>query len=180
MPIRDIPQPRTPDTGAAPSDTALLAECDVATYRASGPGGQHRNKVESAVRLRHRPTGVTVIAEESRSQAENRVRALRRLRRALALRVRHPLEAEGAPAAVQAAIDRAGRLRIGQRDVRYLPAAAAVLDLLQALEGSVSAVAERLGLTTGNVSTFLTDDEDVYVEANRIRAAFHLKPLRRN
>jgi hypothetical protein len=175
--VRDVPPPKvTVDE----SDAELLAQCDVATYRASGPGGQHRNKVESAVRLRHRPTGVTVIAEESRSQAENRSRAVKRLRRALALRVRRPVIEEGVPAAVQAALDRAGRLRLGQRDVRYLPAAAAVLDLLVALQGSVSAVAERLGLTTGNLSSFITGDEDIYVEANRIREGFGLKPLRRD
>src|SRR3972149_4052881 len=125
------------------SDAALLAECEVDTYRASGPGGQKRNKVESAVRLRHRPSGISVIAEESRSQAENRARALRRLRKALALRVRHPVAAEGVPEAVRACLDREGRLRVGRRDRRYLPTAAAVLDVLVALEGSGSAAAPR-------------------------------------
>ncbi|HRC56200.1 MAG TPA: peptide chain release factor-like protein, partial [Kofleriaceae bacterium] len=52
------------------TDNALLAQCEVDRYRASGPGGQHRNKTESAVRIRHLPTGVSAIAEESRSQAE--------------------------------------------------------------------------------------------------------------
>jgi hypothetical protein len=160
------------------TDAALLAECEVDAYRSSGPGGQHRNKVESAVRLRHRPTGLSVIAEESRSQAENRARALRRLRKALALRVRHPIQPEGVPEAVRACVGRDGRLRVGRRDARYLPACAAVLDVLQALGGSVSATAGRLGVTTGNLSSFLTADEDLLAEANRIRAAFGLKPLR--
>src|SRR5205823_9742901 len=66
----------------------LLAQCAVDTYRASGPGGQKRNKTSSAVRLRHPPSGLIVIAEESRSQHENRERALRRLRRALFLKLR--------------------------------------------------------------------------------------------
>src|SRR3989304_1767634 len=100
------------------SDAALLAECEVDTYRASGPGGQNRNKVETAVRLRHKPTGLSVIAEESRSQAENRARALRRLRKAIALRVRRPVDVEGVPEAARACIDGAGRLRAGQRDRR--------------------------------------------------------------
>jgi len=54
------------------TDERLLAQCEVDTYRASGPGGQKRNKTSSAVRLRHPPTGLIVIAEESRSQHENR------------------------------------------------------------------------------------------------------------
>src|SRR5258708_38251113 len=73
------------------SDGRLLAQCEVDTYRASGPGGQKRNKTSSAVRIRHPPSGLIVIAEESRSQHENRARALRRLRQALFLKIRDEL-----------------------------------------------------------------------------------------
>src|SRR5216117_2250935 len=76
------------------TDSQLLAQCEVDTYRASGPGGQKRNKTSSAVRLRHPPSGLIVIAEESRSQHENRARALRRMRQALYLKVRDDLPAE--------------------------------------------------------------------------------------
>jgi hypothetical protein len=162
-----------------PDDAILLADCDVDTYRASGPGGQKRNKTESAVRLRHRPSGLSVIAEESRSQAENRARALKRLREALALRLRQPAP-EGVPPAVAACIDVRGRLAVGRRDARYLPAAASVLDVLVALEGSISETAGRLGITTANLSSFLTADDALRAEANRIRAALKLKPLRRD
>jgi len=65
-------------------EAALLAECDEAFFTAGGPGGQHRNKTESGVRLTHRPTGVTVSATERRSQAQNRGEALARLRERLA------------------------------------------------------------------------------------------------
>src|SRR6202048_4856332 len=83
------------------SDSQLLAQCEVDTYRASGPGGQKRNKTSSAVRLRHLPSGLIVIAEESRSQHENRARALRRLRQALYVKLRDELSAEAlAPAAL--------------------------------------------------------------------------------
>src|SRR5947208_17010528 len=76
------------------TDAQLLTQCEVDTYRASGPGGQKRNKTSSAVRIRHLPSGMIVIAEESRSQHENRARALRRLRQALFLQLREELAAE--------------------------------------------------------------------------------------
>lgn len=63
---------------------ALLAECDEEFFVAGGPGGQHRNKTASGVRLLHRPTGVLVTATERRSQAQNRTEALSRLRERLA------------------------------------------------------------------------------------------------
>ena len=162
-----------------PDDATLLAECDVDTYRASGPGGQKRNKTESAVRLRHRPSGLSVIAEESRSQHENRARALKRLRQMLALRLRQAVSPDGVPEAINACIDKKGRLDVGRRDARYLPAAAAVLDVLVALNGSLGDTARRLGVTTGNLSDFVTSDDDLMLEANRIRASLGLRPLRR-
>src|SRR5436189_5356085 len=76
------------------TDAQLLDQCEVDTYRASGPGGQKRNKTSSAVRLRHPPSGLIVIAEESRSQHENRGRALRRMRQARYLKVRDELPEE--------------------------------------------------------------------------------------
>lgn len=65
------------------SDEELLAECRVETFAAGGPGGQHQNRTESAVRLVHVPSGIRVVAREERSQHRNRVRALERLREAL-------------------------------------------------------------------------------------------------
>jgi protein subunit release factor A len=57
----------------------LEREVEVETYRASGPGGQHRNVTESAVRLVHLPSGVRVVAADSRSQHQNRETAFARL-----------------------------------------------------------------------------------------------------
>jgi protein subunit release factor B len=68
----------------------LKAQCDVETYRASGPGGQHRNKTESAVRMTHRPTGIVRVATEHRSQLLNRKLALERIWLALEARRRKP------------------------------------------------------------------------------------------
>src|SRR5216110_3547482 len=111
------------------TDAQLLAQCAVDTYRASGPGGQKRNKTSSAVRIRHLPSGLIVIAEESRSQHENRARALRRLRQALYLKWRNEMPAEAltaetitAQADYQEARGTNGRLELSRKDARFWPA----------------------------------------------------------
>src|SRR5512137_1494461 len=65
-------------------DEALAAECREEFLVAGGPGGQHRNKTASGVRLLHLPTGIAVTATERRSQAQNRAVAVERLRARLA------------------------------------------------------------------------------------------------
>jgi protein subunit release factor B len=65
------------------SDEELLNECEVETMRSGGAGGQHVNKTDSAVRLRHIPTGITVRSEQSRSQHRNKDTALYILRKKL-------------------------------------------------------------------------------------------------
>ena len=62
------------------SDEALLGECEVDTFRSGGPGGQHVNKTESAVRLTHLPTGLVVTSRAGRSQHRNKADCLRKLR----------------------------------------------------------------------------------------------------
>jgi peptide chain release factor 2 len=62
------------------SDEDLLRECEVETFRSSGPGGQHVNKTESAVRLRHKASGVVVTSQEERSQHRNKQLCLEKLR----------------------------------------------------------------------------------------------------
>ena len=62
------------------SDAELLRECELDTFRANGPGGQHVNKTESAVRLRHSPSGVVVTSQEERSQHRNKAICLQKLR----------------------------------------------------------------------------------------------------
>jgi hypothetical protein len=166
-------QPRPPrETWAALSDAELLAQCEVDTYRASGPGGQKRNKTSSAVRLRHAPSGLIVIAEESRSQHENKAKALNRLRRAIYLHLRD----DPGGAAVPLTAD--GRLSLRAKDPRFWPAAGVVLDVLHAASGQVSTAAERLGVSTANLVEFLQTDPKLWQEANRLRVQFGLKVLK--
>lgn len=67
------------------SDEELLGECEIESFRSTGKGGQHVNKTDSAVRLKHLPSGVTVIARQERSQYLNKLIALRKLREKVAL-----------------------------------------------------------------------------------------------
>ena len=166
------------------TDAQLLAQCEVDTYRASGPGGQKRNKTSSAVRLRHPPTGLIVIAEESRSQHENRAKALKRMRQALYLKLRDDLAlAALTPATLAAraeyglARDSDGRLHLGRKDPRFWPAAGVVLDVLLAAQGRVSDAAAALGLSTANLIDFLQVEDKVWEQVNQMRTRFGHKPL---
>jgi protein subunit release factor B len=100
-------------------DRELLAQCDVETFRAGGPGGQHQNVTDSAVRLRHRATGTTVTSRAQRSQHLNKADALRRLRRKLE-RLNEPPPAPRRPtrpsrAAVERRLDEKARRSTAKR-----------------------------------------------------------------
>jgi len=74
------PPPRPATRFHLLSDEALLAQCEVQVHRAGGPGGQHRNKVETAIRLVHTPSGVVAEGKDQRSRTQNMSAALGRLR----------------------------------------------------------------------------------------------------
>ncbi|MDI7261456.1 MAG: peptide chain release factor-like protein [Thermodesulfobacteriota bacterium] len=61
----------------------LKKQAIVETYRSSGPGGQRKNKTETAVRLKHLPSGITVTATEHRLQSQNLNQAFERLQKRL-------------------------------------------------------------------------------------------------
>lgn len=160
------------------SDGELLAQCRVETYRASGPGGQKRNKTSSAVRLHHEPTGLTVTATESRSQHENRARALRRLRESIALNVRDPVDPKAAPPPfVAEALKRGPGLHVSRRHPDFYRIVHYVLDVLAHVGGSPARAADCLGITTSQLVRFLKTEPKLLAHANQLRRENGLKFL---
>jgi len=157
-------------------DGALLAGCDFDRFRASGPGGQKRNVTDSAVRLRHRATGLTAEANESRSQHENRARALARLRREIALRLRAPLASDTQLEALPLALR--GGDRLGTRDARFLIAVAEALDLLETHGWALAESARAAGGSTAALGRFVARTPWLLRATNEARRARGLSPLR--
>uniref|UniRef100_A0A1D1ZJ23 Peptide chain release factor 2 n=1 Tax=Anthurium amnicola TaxID=1678845 RepID=A0A1D1ZJ23_9ARAE len=136
------------------TDEELMGQCEMDTFKASGPGGQHRNKRESAVRLKHLPTGITAQAVEDRSQHKNRASALARLRTSLALKVRKAINLEQyspPPELIQILPTKAtirnsdSGPQIGPNNSKFALGMQALLDLIYAVDGSVSDAAKKLG-----------------------------------
>jgi len=181
------PAQETTEDYLALDDAALLAQCDVNVHRASGPGGQHRNKVSSAVRLHHRPTGVSVQAYDSRGQHENRRMALKRLRAKIACQVRRPAAPKAAPPEAVAAClftPRKGpkgsprRLQVGRKDGRFWAVAQHLLDLLDAHAGRLADAAASLGISTSNLAAVFREDRHLHAAAGQIRKRHGLGPLK--
>jgi hypothetical protein len=160
---------------AALDDHSLLHDCDETRTRRSGPGGQHRNKVETAVILLHRPTGIAAEAAERRSQAENRSVAVKRLRLRLALEHREPPGEE--PTTLWLARVQNGRLAIafGHRD--YPAVVAEALDHLQAAGFRTAAAAAALGVTTSQLIGLFRRSAPAWTALNHARATAGLRPL---
>jgi hypothetical protein len=145
------------------SDDALLGQCREERYKASGPGGQRRNKVLTANKLHHAASGVTAQAHESRSLRENQVRALHRLRERIAIQVRcaFDLAAPVLPVELVAQRGAKGALAVNRRNRAYAIVLATALDALAAADGSYAKAAQALGITTSQLLRFLQDDPEV-------------------
>lgn len=162
------------------SDDDLVRQCSVDHYRASGPGGQKRNKTSSAVRLRHTPTGLVAIGEEDRSQHVNKARAIRRLRETIALHVRGEIDAAlyQPSERLRSYINGSGQLRISERNRDYAIVVCEVLDVMTALAYRVSETAERIGITTAQLVEFIERDPKLWDRVNQLRKAAGMKALR--
>ena len=161
------------DRACGQPDDALLADCDVATFRGGGPGGQKRNKTSNAVRLTHRPTGHTGEAGESRSLAENKAAALRRLRLRLAVEERRRA---GESATLRRHV-RHGRLGCPPGHDDYPLVLAELLDVLAAEGWVVGTAAGRVGISTSGLTGFLLADKLALTKVNAVRQAVGFRPL---
>jgi len=170
-------------------DDALLAGCEVHTYKASGPGGQHRNKVSSAVRVHHRATGLSAHGDDSRSQHTNKRLAVARLRRQIALHIRRPADpaawARRLPEPLAEAVirpskvaDAGARLQVGPKSDRFWPVAQYLLDLLDACGGRLADAAATLGISTSQFVAHLKKDRHLFAAAGEIRRAHGQGPLK--
>ena len=153
---------------AALEDDALLAQCELSKTRRSGPGGQHRNKVETAVVIHHLPSGIHAEACERRSASENRRVALGRLRMALALGVRSP---HREPSALWRSRVDDGRLVVNKRHADVPALVAEALDVLAEEHGEAPTAAARLGIRTSPLVRLLAIEPKALPLVNRWREA---------
>jgi hypothetical protein len=146
----------------------LLAECEVRFLRRSGPGGQNRNKVETAVVLRHRPTGLLAEANERRRQADNRREAVFRLRVELALNVR--AQPEGVPSTLWRSRCPNGRIVVNPRHEDFPVLLAEALDVLTAAKMDIKVASAQLACSPSQLTRFLKEESRALAIVNAARA----------
>ncbi len=156
-----------------------MRECEFKTGRVSGPGGQHRNRVETAVFVTHTSTGVDAQGTERRSQVENRHVAIRRLRIRLAILVRTtPSADQHQPSALWQSRRRDRKIQINIDHWDYPVVLAEALDLVTASRFDVTAAAATLGVSMSQLTRLIRQDKFAAAQLNAGRKSVGLGPLR--
>ena len=147
----------------------LLAQCDVQFLRRSGPGGQHRNKVSTAVVLVHQPSGIRAEANERRSQAENRTEAILRLRIRLALDIRTERSSADIPSPLWKTRCHGGRIEISPTHDDFPALLAEALDILASCQFEPKSAGEQLGSTPSQLVKLLKKEPQALQMINQKR-----------
>ena len=156
----------------------LLSGCVVRRGRRSGPGGQHRNKVETAVVVEHAESGVRGEASERRSQEQNRRMAVQRLRVNLALEVRSEISPQdGEPSELWRSRVRGSRIEVSVEHHDFPALLAEALDIASAQAMDVKSAAERLGVSTTQLVNLLKAEPRALECVNRRRREVGLRAL---
>lgn len=168
---------RHPHPACQPEDDLLL-DCEIRRTRASGPGGQHRNKVETAIQMVHLPTGVTAAASERRSQDQNRSMAVQRLRLQLAIEHRTVTAAEVLPSKLWRSRCQGGRIQCNDRHGDFPALLAEAMNAVDAKASDVRVAAAALGCSTSQLVRFLAKAPDALKRVNDDREQQGLRKLK--
>lgn len=160
-----------PPHPSALSREALLAGCETVRGRSGGPGGQHRNKVETKVTLVHTASGLSAQAGERRSAIENTRVAVRRLRLLLAVEVRTPVPTGDARSALWRERCRGTRISCNPDHWDYPALLAEAMDMLASCRWDPSRAALRLECTPSQLVKLLKDHAPAFVRFNAERGA---------
>ena len=148
----------------------LLKKCEVTFGRASGPGGQHRNKVETAVTIIHTATKTKASASERRSQIQNRGEATRRLRMALARDVRTRVDRERhRPSELWEKRRQGKQISVNPEHTDYPALLAEALDVVYARKFDVAGSAGVLGISMSQLAKLMRHDKRSFSLINQGR-----------
>jgi len=152
-------------------------QCKMETTRRGGPGGQHRNEVESAVVLRHEPTGIQAEANERRSQADNRKVAIARLRLRIALEHRGKSDSDS-PSDLWLSRLKNKRLLISADHEDYAALIAEALDVLSVHKMDQPASAEILRTSSSQLTKLFSQHPQTWQTLNVLRVQQGLSPMK--
>jgi len=158
-------------------ESLLLEQCLVRRTRHTGPGGQHRNKVETAIEIVHTPTGITTFAAERRSQEANRQVAVFRMRLLLAIRLRCVESPEVIPSELWVSRCRNQRISCNETHQDYPTLLAEALDAVDAKEYDVRRAAAALGCSPTQLVRFIAKNSEAWTSVNAERVSRGLNRL---